>query len=68
MVDEEDEWAALVKFDTELYTKEQQLEMQRQAEFKKKMKVELDRQLDEKKRRQEMERKQEDAYVQLTHY
>ena len=67
-MDEEDEWAALVKFDTELYTKEQQLEMQRQAEFKKKMKVELDRQLDEKKRRQEMERKQEDAYVQLTHY
>ncbi|CAD8072614.1 unnamed protein product [Paramecium sonneborni] len=33
IVDEEDEWAALVKFDTELYTKERQLEMQRQTEL-----------------------------------
>ncbi|CAK79522.1 unnamed protein product (macronuclear) [Paramecium tetraurelia] len=65
VVDEEDEWAALVKFDTELYTKEQQLEQQRQAEFKKKMKTELDRQLAEKKRRLEMEKKQEEAYVKL---
>ncbi|CAD8164507.1 unnamed protein product [Paramecium pentaurelia] len=65
VVDEEDEWAALVKFDTELHSKEQQLEQQRQIEFKKKMKAELDRQLEEKKRRMEIEKRQEEAYVKL---
>lgn len=41
--DEEDEWTALVKFDTEMFKKEQELEAQRQREFKQKMKQELDR-------------------------
>lgn len=41
--DEEDEWATLVKFDTELYKKEQELEKMRQEEFRKKIKNELDR-------------------------
>jgi hypothetical protein len=41
--DEEDEWATLVKFDTELFKKEKELEKMREKEFKKKMKNELDR-------------------------
>ena len=46
--DEDDEWATLVKFDTELYKKEKELENVRKQEFKKKIKSELDRQLNEK--------------------
>lgn len=41
--DEEDEWATLVKFDTELFKKERELEKMRENEFKNKMKSELDR-------------------------
>lgn len=41
--DEDDEWATLVKFDTELFKKEQELEKIRQGEFKKKIKNELDK-------------------------
>ena len=63
--DEEDEWATLVKFDTELFKKEKELERIREEEFKKKMKVELDRQLQEKQKRKELEQKEEQEYAQL---
>jgi len=43
--DDDDEWATLVKFDTELFKKEKELERMREEEFKKKIKKELDRQL-----------------------
>lgn len=49
--DDEDEWATLVKFDTELFKKEKELERMREEEFKKKIKKELDKQLEEKKRK-----------------
>lgn len=61
--DEEDEWATLVKFDTELFKKEQELEKIRQQEFKKKIKHELDKQLDEKRNRRDDDCKDETAYV-----
>jgi hypothetical protein len=43
--DDDDEWATLVKFDTELFKKEKELERLREEEFKKKIKKELDKQL-----------------------
>ncbi|KAL4453090.1 hypothetical protein ABPG74_015321 [Tetrahymena malaccensis] len=66
--DEDDEWAAIVKFDTELFKKEQDLEKQRNAEFKKKMRNELDKQLAEKGSRKVHERVENDAYVDLQNH
>lgn len=63
--DDEDEWATLVKFDTELFKKEKELEKMREEEFKKKIKRELDKQLEEKKRRKDMEQKEEMEYKEL---
>lgn len=63
--DEEDEWATLVKFDTELFKKEIELEKMRESEFKKKMKTELDRQLLEKQKKKKEEVSEESAYVDL---
>ncbi|EGR28839.1 hypothetical protein IMG5_167910, partial [Ichthyophthirius multifiliis] len=63
--DEDDEWATLVKFDSELYKKELELQKHRDQEFKKKMKNELDKQLNEKINRKSMEKQEESAYVQL---
>ncbi|KAM3130923.1 hypothetical protein pb186bvf_016946 [Paramecium bursaria] len=66
--DEDDEWATLVKFDTELYKKERELEKIRQQEFKKKIKSELDRQINEKYGKKQEEVQDEDAYVKLHQY
>ncbi|CAK76015.1 unnamed protein product (macronuclear) [Paramecium tetraurelia] len=66
--DEDDEWATLVKFDTELYKKEKELELIRKQEFKKKIKSELDRQINEKQGKKHEEVQDEDAYVKLHHY
>lgn len=63
--DEDDEWATIVKFDTELFKKEQELEKQRNAEFKKKMKNELDKQVVEKNGKKVDDRVETDAYVRL---
>jgi len=63
--DEDDEWATIVKFDTELFKKERELEKQRNAEFKKKMKNELDKQLIEKNARKGDEKVENEAYVDL---
>lgn len=57
--DDEDEWATLVKFDTELFKKQKELEKIREEEFKKKIKRELDKQLEEKKRRKQFEQSEE---------
>ncbi len=40
---EKDEWATIMKFDTELYMKEQQMEKLRLTEQKKKMRSDLQR-------------------------
>lgn len=66
--DEDDEWATLVKFDTELHKKERELERIRQQEFKKKMKSELDRQIQEKYSKKNDEHQDEEAYVKLHNY
>ena len=48
--DEDDEWATMLKYDAELYKKEKELARQRDADMKKKIKEELERQILEKKR------------------
>jgi len=48
--DSDDEWATMMKYDTELYKKEKMLEKVKEQEQRKKMKDELDRQIAEKKR------------------
>lgn len=63
--DEENEWATLVKFDTELFKKEQELEKMRQLEFKKKIKSELDKQVTEKQYKKKDDQLDEIAYVEL---
>lgn len=63
--DDEDEWATLVKFDTELFKKEKELEKMREEEFKKKIKKELDKQLEEKKRRKDIEKQEAEEYHKL---
>ena len=47
---EDDEWAIMLKYDTELYKKEKELEKIRDYEAKKRIKHELDRQIEDKKR------------------
>lgn len=63
--DDEDEWATLVKFDTELFKKEKELERMREEEFKKKIKRELDKQMEEKNRRKKLEANEEAEYKEL---
>lgn len=63
--DDDDEWATLVKFDTELFKKEKDLERMREEEFKKKIKKELDKQMDEKRRKKEVEKKEDGEYFKL---
>ena len=50
---EKDEWAIIMKFDTELYKKEQEMEKLRLAEQKKKMRSDLQRQIMEKQKLKE---------------
>ena len=63
--DDDDEWATLVKFDTELFKKEKELERLREEEFKKKIKRELDKQMEEKKRKRQAEKEEEEEYFKL---
>ena len=60
--DEDDEWATIIKFDQELYKKEKELQMIREQEQKKKMKRELDRQVQEKYRMAQLEREELGQY------
>lgn len=56
--DEDDEWATIIKFDQELFKKEKELQMIREQEQKKKMKRELDRQVNEKQMMVQAEREE----------
>ncbi len=60
--DEDDEWATIIKFDQELYKKEKELQAIREQEQKRKMKRELDRQVQEKQRMVQGEREELDQY------
>lgn len=63
--DSDDEWATMMKYDTELYKKEKTLEKVREQEQKKRIKAELDRQIEEKKRVQAQESGEMGKYNQL---
>ena len=65
--DSDDEWATMMKYDTELYKKEKVLEKVKEQEQKNKMKAELDRQIAEKKRVKESEEDEMKRYNQLVH-
>eukprot|EP00828_Plagiopyla_frontata_P045177 TRINITY_DN764_c0_g1_i11.p1 TRINITY_DN764_c0_g1~~TRINITY_DN764_c0_g1_i11.p1 ORF type:complete len:503 (-),score=92.71 TRINITY_DN764_c0_g1_i11:67-1575(-) len=60
--DEDDEWAAILRFDQELYKKEKELEQQREYEQKRKIKNELDKQLHEKHQIKQMDNEEQDEY------
>ena len=62
---EKDEWATIMKFDTELYRKEQEMEKLRLAEQKKKMRSDLQRQIMEKQRLKERNEEEDRAYFEL---
>jgi hypothetical protein len=55
-----------MKFDTELYKKEQEMEKLRLAEQKKKMRSDLQRQIMEKQKLKERDQEEERAYFQLS--
>lgn len=63
--EEDDEWATMMKYDAELHKKERELEKLRDLEQKKKIKDELDRQLEEKRKNQEYDRHDLNNYRQL---
>jgi len=63
--DSDDEWATMLKYDTELYKKEKTLEKVREQEQKKRIKSELDRQIEEKKRVQSQEQDEMKKYTNL---
>ena len=63
---EKDEWAIIMKFDTELYKKEQEMEKLRLAEQKKKMRSDLQRQIMEKEKLKSRDQEEERAYFQLS--
>jgi len=63
--DSDDEWATMMKYDTELYKKEKALEKAKEQEQKRKMKEELDRQIEEKKRVQGDEADEKKRYNEL---
>ena len=54
-----------MKFDTELYKKEQEMEKLRIAEQKKKMRADLKRQINEKKKLRSRDEEEDRAYFQL---
>jgi len=55
--DEDDEWATILKHDTEIFKKEKELEKVKDKETKRRIKEELDQQIDEKRRVKEGEAK-----------
>lgn len=62
-LNEDDEWAAIMKYDSELYKKERDLEAMMERERKKKVKMELDQQITEKQRLKEMEQDELSRYM-----
>ena len=59
-VDGEDEWSSLIKYDSDLYKRDLMLKKVREEEFKKKIKMELDQQLREKKDKIDRDRREQD--------
>ena len=64
-IDEEDEWTAILKFNTLLHYEEQKQAMLREKERKRLIKQELDKQLQEKKRRKSAEKEEDNMYFDL---
>jgi len=64
-INENDEWAAIVKFNTDLNLEEIREEAERAKKQKEIMKQELDKQLIEKKEINHMSKTEEDAYIAL---
>jgi len=54
-----------MKFDTELFKKEQEMEKLRLAEQRKKMRADLNRQISEKEKLRDRDREEEEAYFAL---
>lgn len=64
-LDEDDEWTAIMKFNTLLHYEEQKQAMLRDKERKRLIREELDNQLKEKKNRAEMDVKEDRMYENL---
>jgi hypothetical protein len=60
--DEDDEWATMLRHDTEIFKKEKELEKYRDLEQKRRMKEELDRQIQEKNKVKDHEVKHTSQY------
>ncbi|CAD8139661.1 unnamed protein product [Paramecium pentaurelia] len=63
--DEQDEWAAIIKYDTTLYQKEQEEKKKRELQLKQKLKDDLDKQLKEKAEMKKEEAMKEAKFIQL---
>jgi len=63
--DSDDEWATMMKYDTDLYKKEKELAKARELEQKRKIKDELDRQIEEKRRVRDNEGNEIKRYAEL---
>jgi len=63
--DSDNEWATMLKYDTELYKKERALEELKEKELKKRTKQELDRQIAEKKR---LKKEEEEEMKKYNHF
>lgn len=65
--DEDDEWAIMMKYDAELHKKEKEIEKLRELDQRKKMKVELDKQLEEKNKVKQWEKQDLSQYMNVVH-
>jgi hypothetical protein len=65
VLDEEDEWDAIQRFNTNLHFEEQRQTMMREVERKRLIKIELDKQVKEKQIRKINERENDMKYEQL---
>jgi hypothetical protein len=64
-LDEEDEWTAILKFNTLLHYEEQKQAMLREKERKRLIRQELDKQLSEKASRKVREKEEDKMYEEL---
>jgi hypothetical protein len=64
-IDEDDEWEAILKFNTLLHYEEQKQALLREKERKRLIKQELDKQMSEKYSRKQKEREEDKVYEEL---
>lgn len=64
-IDEDDEWEAILKFNTLLHYEEQKQSLLREKERKRLIKQELDKQMSEKHSRKQKEREEDKVYEEL---